>query len=337
MMRAARARLEIRASSGCLSVGQETIRKVSDPRKASRKSRDAGELSKSCTTMGRSLTVSEIAVLRSSSRTRGSTSARARVRQSRVIWISSFRVCAKTRRILFLLPVFAQAVLTLLPRFLDNADKYVFQRKAPLARADDANAMLRKLSLGGFESARVVRDNVQPVAEQGNAPTLDVAAQQISRALRLVDNQLPQITFLAAPDAAGSALRYQLTGNHHAQPVALLSLLQIVRSHQNGRAGIGQSVDHGPEAAAGQWIHTRCGLVEKQDSGLVHGRGAECYALLPAAGEAARDLLLLALQAGELEHPAYLFLVLTLRDAVNAGKKFQILPDGEIVIQREFL
>ena len=99
-MRTARAALAARASSAVLSTGHETTWKVMEARKASMKLWDAVEPSKSCTTIGSSFTVSEIAELTSRIRTRGRTSARVSVRQSRTIWVSSFRDCATIRLML---------------------------------------------------------------------------------------------------------------------------------------------------------------------------------------------------------------------------------------------
>src|SRR5215469_7537330 len=107
--------------------------------------------------------------------------------------------------------------------------------------------------------------------------------------------------------------------------------------NENGRAGIGQSVDHGPEAASGQRVHTRRGFVEKEDAGFVHGGRAKSYALLPAAGKTARNLVLLALETGKFEHPAYLLFLFVFGDAVDAGKELKVLLNGQVVIQRELL
>src|ERR1039458_5139048 len=69
MMSTAHAVLEASAASGDLFTGQATTWKVREARKASIKSLDAGEPSKSCTTMGSSVTVSERAALRSEEHT----------------------------------------------------------------------------------------------------------------------------------------------------------------------------------------------------------------------------------------------------------------------------
>ena len=68
-----------------------------DARKASMYSREAAEESRSCTIIGRLLTVRESAVPISIKRNRGSTSASVRASGSRKIWVISLRVWANTR------------------------------------------------------------------------------------------------------------------------------------------------------------------------------------------------------------------------------------------------
>ena len=99
MIRAARATPDDSARSGFASTGHGTILNVIEARNASRRRIDAEESSRSCTTIGRSLTVSEIAVPIKSSRKAGSTSARISAMRSRTIWVSSLRACARMRRI----------------------------------------------------------------------------------------------------------------------------------------------------------------------------------------------------------------------------------------------
>ena len=202
--------------------------------------------------------------------------------------------------------------------------------RMPLARSFSVVVLLRLLYV-------VIGDDVQPVAEQRHAPALGVVLQQVRGALRLVDEELQQVAGLAALDAAGSAFGHEFAGDHEAEAIALLGFLEIVSGHQNGGAGIGQPVDHGPEGAARQRIDAGGRLVEKQHARLVHDGGAEGHALLPAAGQAAGDLILLALEAGKREHPLALFLALAFGHAVHAGKKFEIFLNGQIVVERKFL
>src|SRR6266511_5979925 len=143
MIRAARAVFVVSASLGCLSVGQETTRRVKEARNASINSREAGELSRSWTTIGRSLTEREIAFPSSTSRTRGSASARSSVRQSRTIWVNSLRVCATIRRMPFSFVSRHDCHATLL-RLRNYTDEYVFHREAFFACNNDVNPVCFK-------------------------------------------------------------------------------------------------------------------------------------------------------------------------------------------------
>ena len=165
MMSTARAALEASAASGFRSTGQDTTRSEIEVRKASMSRRDAGELSLSCTTTGRLATRSDRAALISNSNTTGSTRASASVRQSRVIWISSFRVWARTRVTgRFSAP---SGGPTARSGLLDDGDEHVLQREARLASVEHADAMLLELARDGA-SRHVdiaVADDVQPRAE----------------------------------------------------------------------------------------------------------------------------------------------------------------------------
>src|SRR6266567_1470180 len=82
------------------------------------------------------------------------------------------------------------STFALLPGIFHHTDNHVFQREAPLPRADHADTI-------GFEFPAVrwlagrrvfVRDDVQTIAEERNPPPLRRALEQIHRALRLVDD-----------------------------------------------------------------------------------------------------------------------------------------------------
>ena len=69
-----------------------------------------------------------------------------------------------------------------------------------------------------------------------------------------------------------------------------------MRGHQNGRARVRETLIMRPEGAARQRIDAGSRLIEEQHARLVHDRSTKGYALLPSAGQAAGDLLLLALR-----------------------------------------
>ena len=139
-------------------------------------------------------------------------------------------------------------------------------------------------------------------------------------------------------DAARSAFGHQFAGHHEAEAIALLGFFQIVRGHEDRGAHIGKLVDHAPERAARERIDAGGGLVEKKDARLVHDRGAECDALFPAAGQAAGDLIAPCPSSPENASTQRFFSSSSFsRHAIDAGEEFEVLLDGEIVIQRELL
>jgi len=81
-----------------------------------------------------------------------------------------------------------RADLAALAGLLDNADKHILEREAPLARAEHVDSsgfeLLRVIANPGFHAA--VRDDVEPLAKQGHAPVLRFGLQKICGALRLV-------------------------------------------------------------------------------------------------------------------------------------------------------
>ena len=89
--------------------------------------------------MGMSVTVSEMAVVCRSSRITGSSSASATARRSRSSCVSSFRACAKIRRIIWS-SLFLRADLAALAGLLHNADEYIFERKTPFPRAEHVDS-----------------------------------------------------------------------------------------------------------------------------------------------------------------------------------------------------
>src|SRR5258708_25275706 len=168
MINAPRALLEAKASSGCLSVGHEATWKLNDWRKASTNFWDACDWSRSCTMMGRSFTVSEIAVVCNNNKITGSRSANATARRSRRSCVNSFWACAKIRRMFA--PLLFSADLAVLASLLDNADEHIFEREAPFARLEYTNSPrfepLRVLANAGIDFA--IRDDVKPLAKQRN-------------------------------------------------------------------------------------------------------------------------------------------------------------------------
>src|SRR5215470_12180113 len=110
-----------------------------------------------------------------------------------------------------------------------------------------------------------------------------------------------------------------------------------MRRNQHCGPGIGERIDHGPEAAPRQRINAGSWLVEKENWRLVHGGRAECHSLLPASRQTAGNLVLLVFQIGKGQHPVDLFLPLIIWYSVNAAEKFQVFLDSQVVVKRELL
>src|SRR5689334_12742646 len=69
----------------------------------------------------------------------------------------------------------------------------------------------------------------------------------------------------------------------------------------------------------------------------MHDGRSESDSLLPATGQAARNLILSAFESGKRKHPAQLLLALVFRYAVNTSEEVEVLFDRKIVVQRKLL
>src|SRR5436190_9920056 len=163
---------EVSASSGRRWGGQPTTRNEIDERNASISRRDSVEESRSCTTNGRSLTVRAIALLSSNKMIRGSTKASASARRSRVICVSSFRACARIRRISVLC-----GDLAFLARLLNHDDEHVLQGEVLFVDIEHADArtleLLGRRALLGLHV--LFRDDMQTISKQRHAPAFRLA------------------------------------------------------------------------------------------------------------------------------------------------------------------
>src|ERR1051325_11217310 len=155
--------------------------------------------------------------------------------------------------------------------------------------------------------------------------------------LRLIDMEFDQMSALVRLASSWRSLSHQLAGDHEPQPIALLSFLEIVSCDQDGRSQVCELVDEAPEGTPGERVYTRRRLVEKQDRRLVHDGCPERDTLLPSAGQAPCNEVLLPFQTGKLENPFLFLIPFVLRYTVDAGKKVEVLLDGEVVIEGELL
>src|SRR5947207_5558589 len=103
---------------------------------------------------------------------------------------------------------------TLAARLLDNADENILHGESAFPRLDYADACRFQLLPGGsLAGGCVFRCNdVEAVAKERHSPGLHVFLKQIRRPLRLVDDELQQMTGLSALDTAWGSLRNQLAG-----------------------------------------------------------------------------------------------------------------------------
>ena len=145
----------------------------------------------------------------------------------------------------------------------------------------------------------------------------------------------PRIEARLVDHLADGAVREELAVGDVGERVAALGLVHVVRAHEHGDAGVGEIVDMVPEFAACARIHARGGLVEEKQLGLVDEARGECEALLPAARERARELVLARGEAEALESLAQPALAVV--DLVHARDEVQILLDGQVVVETELL
>src|SRR5689334_5467119 len=99
--------------------------------------------------------------------------------------------------------------------------------------------------------------------------------------------------------SAGCAFGDEFPGDHKSESIALFGLLEIMRSHQDGGAHVSKLVNHPPECAPGERIHTGCRLIQEKHARLMKYRSAECHSLLPSAWQAAGNLLLFVFETGK--------------------------------------
>src|SRR5262249_19237123 len=168
-------------------------------------------------------------------------------------------------------------------------------------------------------------------------PPLGVLLQKIRSTLRLVYDELNQVTLLPLLNSAWGSLSNKLAGHHQTETIALLGFFEVVGGHQDRSALIRQPVDQSPKSSACKRIYARGRFVEKEDAGFMHDRCAKRHALLPPARQTSGDLVLVVFQPRKRQHPFHLFPALLLQHAVDSSKELEVLLNGQIVIQRKLL
>src|SRR5689334_1929519 len=156
-----------------------------------------------------SVTVSEIEVPRSAVSTTGSTTARASASRSRRSWVTSLRAWARMRRTALRRARSGRGPhLPGPPVAGHDQDEDILQRVVLVGDPEHAQALA--LEAGRQPPARLggiaVHDHVDAVAEERDAPVLQLALQQGHRARRVVDARLQHPPALRGLDPARGAL-----------------------------------------------------------------------------------------------------------------------------------
>ena len=154
----------------------------------------------------------------------------------------------------------------------------------------------------------------------------------------------------SSSDGAGMILgrgpRFQLVGRaerdglaaiDQGDAVAIFGLVHEMGGDEDGDALADEAVDMRPEFAPGDRIDARGRLVEEQGVGLVHHRAGEREALLEAERQVLGVGVQIVLEVERLDHRRDLVALARAAEPIDAGEEFQILPDAEIAIEREFL
>src|SRR5262249_38747941 len=98
------------------------------------------------------------------------------------------------------------------PRLFNDTDEDVFHRKTPFPGADHMDSIRFEFFRDRPYAALgvLVRDDVKPLAEKRNAPTLHILSQQVRRALGMVDDELQQMAGLLALESARAPFCHHL-------------------------------------------------------------------------------------------------------------------------------
>src|ERR671937_2671856 len=183
-------------------------------------------------TIGMSVTVSETVVPMSAVSATGSTSARPSARRSRSSCVSSLRAWAMMRRIARLSG--GDAALFHDRALLYDREENILQRVVVVPGLEHAHALARepRRQLARRRLGVAVDDDMEAVAEQGDAPGLHLALEDRDGAQRVVGAHLEHAAALRGLHPARCALGHQLAGDHESQPIALLGLFEIVRGDE---------------------------------------------------------------------------------------------------------
>src|SRR5262249_4756333 len=306
MIRTARARSETSIVSGGVAGGRLTSRKVRELRKASTYWRESGVWSRSWTAIGRSVTVSEMAVPGSALMPAGGGGGRAGgVGADRGRRLPELGDPPPHGAAPLPAPSGTRGSARRPPAPLDHGQEDVLEAEILLDPVQDPDAV--RLQARGQRApgalGEPVDDGVETVPEERHSPAREVPPEGGQGGAGPVGPELDHVSALGPLDPRRRSLGDQLAADHQAQAGTLLGFLQVVRGDQVRGAAVGQPVDQPPQGATGEGIDPGGRLVEEEDARLVHDGGAERHPLLEAAGQAPGQLLAPTGQSGEGEHP----------------------------------
>ena len=185
---------------------------------------------------------------------------------------------------------------------------------------------------------RVLHHHVQARAEDRDLARPGRAVQHVERVggtrTRDLEHRVAGEHLLELRHAAQ---RGQPAGVDEGQAMAVLRLLQVVRGDEHRHAGRGHLVDERPEAAAGEGIDAARGLVQEDDARAVQDRAREGQLLPPAAGQLARQAMLLPAQARHLDRPLLPLARGGTPQAVHAAEEADVLQRRQVLVQAEAL
>ena len=121
------------------------------------------------------------------------------------------------------------------------------------------------------------------------------------------------------------------------EAMAALGLVHVMRGDEQGRAGVGQFEQAGPEIAARFRIDRAGRFVQQKQFRFVQHRTGQGEALLLAARHRAGQLLAAVAEMVTLDHLVHALHGELARQIVHGGEKLQVLLHRQVFVQRELL
>src|SRR5262245_46345049 len=129
-----------------------------------------------------------------------------------------------------------------------------------------------------------------------------------------------------------------LPGMHERDAVAAFGLVHEVRRQKDGHALVAREFDQrAPEGVAGDGIDPGGWLVENEDGRPMQDRDRQLQPLLDAERQLLRAVILDVRQAEARQQLADAALPGVGWELIDVGMKREVLPDGELVVEREGL